>query len=139
MLEFRVSRRGAAVIGLWITLICGILCFVLRYLLGVWAIIIFLVCGALALTIGTAHFAACSLRCGAHHITVRSGILLCRTQRMPLKYISGCVILRSPLQRLTSTCVLILTTSGTLFFVWGAPLGDAERLSAHITYERGAL
>ncbi len=139
MLEFHVTRRGGAVIGLWISLICGILCFLLRYLSAAWAVIIFIVCAALALTVGTAHFASCSVRCGKHHITVRSGILFCRTQRLPLKYISGCIILRSPLQRLTSTCILVLTTSGTLSVIWGAPLAGAEKLSAHLTYERGDL
>ena len=139
MLEFHVTRRGAAVIGLWITLICGILCFVLRYLLAAWSFIIFAVCAAVALTLGTAHFASCSVRCAEHHITVRSGILFCRTQRLPLKYISGCIILHSPLQRLTSTCVLILTTSGRMSFIWDAALAGAEKLSAHLTYERGVL
>lgn len=140
-MEYQVSRRGAAVVSVQLTALAGLVCWVLgaSFEAGVLALGLFFVCAAVLLTLGTAHLASCRVRCGQHHLTVRRGLLFLSTRRLPLRFVTGCHVLRTPLSRLAGTCTLVLLSSGCLTLLPGLSEGDAQRLSAFLSYERGAL
>ncbi|MEG2698080.1 MAG: hypothetical protein RR951_04050 [Ruthenibacterium sp.] len=61
-------------------------------------------------------------------------IFRCATvvHRVPRRFVTGYYILSSPLQRRTGSCVLVLLYSGGLLVIPGAPLEDAEALTAQL-------
>ena len=138
-MEFSVSRRGAAVISLWFVLVGAAvsLPFWKNYFVNTF--LFFFAYSALCLCLLTLHFASCTVRVGAHHITVRRGVLFLRTRRLPLRFVAGCHVLRSPLQRLTGTCCISLYAAGSFTFVAGAPFAKAEQLATLLTQGRHTL
>ncbi|MEF9970094.1 MAG: PH domain-containing protein [Ruthenibacterium sp.] len=138
-MEFAVSRRGGAVIGLWAVLLCALVCAPFWHSAFLPTLAVFLGGSMLLFLMAAVHFSACKVRCGAHHLTMRRGILYTVTRRIPLRFITGCQILRSPLQRLTGTCILLLFASGSTTLIAGANFADAERLSAFLAHGRGTV
>ncbi|MEG0911265.1 MAG: PH domain-containing protein [Ruthenibacterium sp.] len=137
-MEFAVSRRGGAVIGLWAILLCALVCVPFWGSAFLPTLAVFILGGMFLFLVATVHFSTCHVRCGAHHLTMRRGILYTVTRRVPLRFVTGCQILRSPLQRLTGTCILLLFASGSTTLVAGADFADAERLSAFLAHGKGA-
>jgi len=136
-MEYTVPRRGAAIVSAWFAA-AGIL-LSLPFWNGGFAatlgalLVWFALCfGALA-----ARLASCVLRVGAHHLTLRRGLLFPVTRRVPLRYITGCHILQTPLQRMTGTCVLVLYASGCITVMPGAKRADAEALCTRLVYGGG--
>ena len=133
-MEYAVTRRGAALIGLW-GAAAGLAVslpfwhwapFLTLMLVLLWFLLCF---GVLASRL-------CSLRVrvGGHHLTVRVGLLFLSTKRIPLRFITGCHIWQTPLQRATGTCVLLLLASGTCALVPGLGRQDAELLAAKLSH-----
>lgn len=133
-MEFAVSRRGSAVIGLWAIVLCALLCAPFWHSAFLPTLAVFCIGGALLFLLTAVHFSTCKVRCGVHHLTMRRGILYTVTRRVPLRFITGCQILRSPLQRITGTCLLLLFASGSTTLIAGANFADAQRLSAFLAY-----
>lgn len=129
-MEFCVSRKGAAVVSLWFAAAGAVVS--IPFWRAFWletlgALIVYWI---LCLWLLTVRLASCKVRAGAHHLTVRRGVLFLTTRRLPLRWIAGCHILRTPLQRHTGTCLLVLYASGSITVVAGAPYAKAEQLSA---------
>ena len=131
VLSFAATRRGAAVVGLWsfaASVLCALLLRGFGWLPGAcWLL------AALSLTALPAYLSSAQVRCGAHHLTLRRGRILLTVQRMPLRFIAGCTIWATPLQRMTGTCVLVVHTSGAMSVIPGVRRSDAERLTAHLS------
>ncbi len=132
-MEYTVPRRGAAVVSAWPAGLGAVLslpfwknnaAFTLPALL-LWAAVCF---GILA-----PRLSSCVLRVGGHHLTLRRGLLFPVTRRIPLRFVTGCHILQSPLQRMTGTCVLALYSSGVTTVAPGLRRADAEALAALLT------
>ncbi len=131
VMNFTATRRGAAIVGLWAF---GASCLMAYLLAGfAWLPGLMWLCAALSVTALPAYLASAQLRCGAHHLTLRRGRVLSTVRRMPLRFITGCSIWATPLQRMTGTCVLVVHTSGVTTLVPGVRRSDAERLAAHLS------
>lgn len=78
--------------------------------------------------------ASCCVRVGGNHLTLRRGLLFPVTRRIPLRFLAGCHIVQTPLQRMTGTCLFFLYSSGCTTLVPGMRKADAERLSAKLTH-----
>ena len=136
-MEYAVPRRGAAIVSAWFAAAGVIISLpfwnggaaAALVALAVWMALCF---GALA-----ARLASCVLRVGEHHLTVRRGLLFPVTRRVPLRFITGCHIVQSPLQRMTGTCVLVLHASGCVTLMPGAKRADAEALCTRLAYGGG--
>ena len=55
-------------------------------------------------------------------------------RRIPLRFLAGCHIVQTPLQRMTGTCLFFLYSSGCTTLVPGMRKADAECLSAKLTH-----
>jgi membrane protein YdbS with pleckstrin-like domain len=133
-MEYHVSRRGAALIGLW----CAAPACALALLL--WRTAPAVVCTLLTLWLLACFCAlvprisSMRVRVGGNHLTLRSGILFLSTKRIPLRFITGCRIWQSPLQRRTGDCVLLLLASGTSALIPGIARRDAEHLASILSH-----
>ncbi len=136
-MEFSVSRRGGTAVSLWFVLLLGLLCLPFWKAHFLQTLGVFLTGSAVFLVLFSLHFASCNVRVGAHHLTVRRGLLFTTTRRLPLRFITGCHILRTPLGRLCGVCALILCASGSTTILLGVNTADAERLAAFLAHERG--
>lgn len=137
-MEYTVPRRGAAVVSLWFAAL-GALLLLLFLNVSVPALLAaLLVWFALCFGALSARLASCVLRVGAHHFTVRRGLLFPVTRRVPLHFLTGCHIVQTPLQRMTGTCVMILYASGCTTVLPGARRADAEALCARYLHGGGA-
>ena len=74
------------------------------------------------------------VRVGGNHLTLRRGLLFPVTRRIPLRFLAGCHIVQTPLQRMTGTCLFFLYSSGCTTLVPGMRKADAECLSAKLTH-----
>ncbi len=133
-MEYAVPRRGAAIVSAWFAALGALVS--LPFWRGAFAptlaalLVWFFLCfGALA-----ARLASCVLRVGAHHLTLRRGLLFPVTRRVPLRFITGSAILQTPLQRLTGTCLFVLYAGGCTTVMAGARRADAEALCARLNY-----
>lgn len=137
-MEYAVTRRGAALVGLWGAL-AGCAVSTPFWRLSFPGALLGLACWlALCGCVLVVRLSSCRVRVGCHHLTVRTGLLFLSTKRFPLRFITGCHIWQSPLQRATGTCVLLLFSSGTSALLPGLRLRDAECLAAALS-QRGAL
>lgn len=132
-MEFSVSRRGAAVVCLWFVLLGAVVCLPFWRMAFPTTLLCLMAYTLLCFCLLAPHFASCRIRVGAHHLTVRRGILFVSTWRLPLRFITGCYVLRTPLQRLTGTCCLVLFASGSFTVLPGVRFCDAETLTAQLT------
>lgn len=132
-MEFSVSRRGAAVVSAWFVLAGALVSLPFWRLFFQTTLLCLMAWALLCFALLIPHFSACTLRVGAHHLTLRRGILFLITRRVPLRFVTGCFLLRTPLQRLTGTCCLLLFTSGSILLVAGAGVAEAEALCARLT------
>ena len=78
--------------------------------------------------------ASSCVRVGGNHLTLRRGLLFPVTRRIPLRFLAGCHIVQTPLQRMTGTCLFFLYSSGCTTLVPGMRKADAECLSAKLTH-----
>lgn len=133
-MQFRVTRRGAAIVSAWAAGAGAVL------LSAFWrggAGMLVLCCAAWG---GVCFFAlapwlaSCGVRVGGNHLTVRQGLLFLSTKRLPLRFVTGCRIFQTPLCRAAGVCVLLLFSSGTVTLVPGARLADAEALAARVSH-----
>lgn len=133
-MEYRVPRRGAAIVSAWAALL-GVPVSLPLWRLGAPAAFTLLFLW-MALCFGalSARLASGVLRVGAHHFTLRRGRLFPVTRRVPLRFVTGCSILQSPLQRMTGTCLLLLYASGCTTLVAGLRRADAEALAERLSY-----
>lgn len=133
-MEFSVDRRGAAIVSGWCAAAGILVCLPFLWsfpvspliFLGLWLLLCF---GVLAPRIASA-----TVRVGGNHLTLRRGLFFPITRRIPLRFLSGCHIMQSPLQRMTGTCVFILYSSGCTTFIPGMRKADAELLSEKLTH-----
>ncbi len=133
-MEFSVDRRGAAIVSSWFAAAGILICLPFLSLfvippLAALAIWLFLCFGVLA-----PRLASGTIRVGGNHLTIRRGLFFPLTRRIPLRFLSGCHILQSPLQRMTGTCIFILYSSGCTTVAAGLRKADAELLSAKLTH-----
>lgn len=63
--------------------------------------------------------ASSCVRVGGNHLTLRRGLLFPVTRRIPLRFLAGCHIVQTPLQRMTGTCLFFLYSSGCTTLVPG--------------------
>lgn len=131
-MEYRVTRRGAAVIGVHLISVGLLLLFIVRNLFRF--TIIAAVFWLLFCLIGLIpHLSSCKLHIYENHLTVRTGILFVTTKRIPLRFVTGCHIVQTPLQHANATCSLFLLTSGSVTVILGMRRKDADILTTTLS------
>ena len=133
-MEFRVTRSGAALIGFWVILAGAVVSIPFWSLNAVAALFWLAVWCVVCLCVLVPRWASCRVRVGGNHLTVRRGLLFRGTKRMPLRFISGCHILQTPVGRRMGGCVLVLIASGTFTVIPGIRRADAEQLAAKLSH-----
>ena len=133
-MEFQVTRSGAALIGFWAAL-AGILVSLPFWMLNLLAALLWTAVWVLfCMCVLVPRWASCRVRVGGNHLTVRRGLLFLSTKRMPLRFITGCHIVQTPLGRRRGGCVLVLLASGTSTVIPGIRRADAEQLAARLSH-----
>ena len=130
VMTLRATRRGAAIVGLWSLAVSLAAAYLLRGL--VYLPLLAWLAAALSVTAVPEYFSSVHVRVGAHHLTMRRGRVLTTVRRVPLRFVAGCSIWASPLQRMTGTCILLIHTSGSTTFLPGIRRSDAEQLAAYL-------
>ncbi len=130
-MEFSATRRGSAIVAGWAAAAGLILIWALLpagriFLALFWVLLCF---GLLA-----PHLESCRVRVGGNHLTIRRGLIFFTTKRIPLRFITGCCIFRSPLCRACGTCVMLLFASGNFTVLPGVRLADAEHFAQRISH-----
>lgn len=133
-MEYSAVRRGAAVVGVWCAALGGLVCLPFwksRFLPTLAALALWL---AVCFGVVAPRLASGTVRLGGNHLTLRRGKLFLTTRRIPLRFVTGCQIIQTPLQRLSGTCIFLLFTSGCTAAAPGLLRADAEALSARLTH-----
>ena len=129
-MEFHATRRGCAIAATWLALAGGA---VILLLAGVRPLL-FLLWLAVCYGVAAPHLSSCRVRIGGNHLTIRRGLVFFSTKRIPLRFVTGCWLLRSPLCRATNTCLMIIFSSGSVSLVPGVRIADAERLAERVSH-----
>lgn len=132
-MTIRVTRGAAALISTWLVA-AGFLVSLLfwrRWFLQ--TLLAFLAWSAVSMVLCTLYVASFRVFVGRHHISVRHGLFFLFTHRVPCRFVTGCHIWSSPLQRRMGSCILVLVSSGSTLLIPGAPLADAQALAARLT------
>lgn len=133
-MEYTVPRRGAAVVSAWLAGLGALVCLPFwksSFASTLMALLLWL---AVCFGILAQRLSSYVLRVGEHHLTLRRGLLFPVTRRVPLRFVTGCHIVQSPLQRMTGTCLLFLYSSGVTTLAPGLRRADAEALAARLTH-----
>ena len=134
-MAFHATRRGAAIVGLWLVLAGALAAFLLSpggwapVLLAVWAAAVF---GGLVPRLASAR-----LYIGRHHVSARWGLLFPSVRRFPRRFVTGCHILETPLCRLAGVCVLMFSNSGAFLILPGFEAKDAQQAARLMSLEEG--
>ena len=127
-MAFHATRRGAAIVGLWLVL-AGALAALAPVLLAVWAAAVF---GGLVPRLASAR-----LYIGRHHVSARWGLLFPSVRRFPRRFVTGCHILETPLCRWAGVCVLMFSNSGAFLILPGFEAKDAQQAARLLSLEEG--
>lgn len=133
-MEFSVDRKGALLVSGWFAAAGIVLCLPFLSLFSVSPLIVLAVWLFLCFAVLAPRLISAVIRVGGNHLTVRKGVFFPVTRRIPLRFLSGCHILQSPLQRMTGTCLFILYSSGCTTVLAGLRKEDAELLSEKLSY-----
>ena len=133
-MEYTVPRRGAAVVSAWFAGLGALLSLPFWKNFFVTTLMTLLLWAAVCFGVLAPRLSSDVLRVGAHHLSLRRGLLFPVTRRVPLRFLTGCHILQSPLQRMTGTCVLLLYSSGVTTIAPGMRRADAEALAVMLTH-----
>lgn len=134
-MTFHATRRGAAIVGLWLVLAGALAAFLFSpggwapVLLAVWAAAVF---GGLVPRLASAR-----LYIGRHHVSARWGLLFPSVRRFPRRFVTGCHILETPLCRLTGVCVLMFSSSGAFLILPGFESKDAQHVARLLALGEG--
>ncbi len=133
-MEYTVPRRGAAVVSAWLAGLGALLVWLFWRDDFAFALPVLVFWTAVCFGIVSPRLSSYVLRVGGHHLSLRRGLLFPVTRRVPLRFVTGCHMVQSPLQRMTGTCVFLLYSSGVTTVVPGMRRADAEALAAMLTY-----
>lgn len=125
-MAFHATRRGAAIVGLWLVLAGALAAFLLSP--GGWAPVF----GGLVPRLASAR-----LYIGRHHVSARWGLLFPSVRRFPRRFVTGCHILETPLCRLAGVCVLMFSNSGAFLILPGFEAKDAQQAARLLSLEEG--
>lgn len=134
-MTFHATRRGAAIVGLWLVLAGALAAFLFSpggwapVLLAVWAAAVF---GGLVPRLASAR-----LYIGRHHVSAHWGLLFPSVRRFPRRFVTGCHILETPLCRLAGVCVLMFSSSGAFLILPGFEAKDAQQAARLLSLEEG--
>lgn len=129
-MAFHATRRGAAIVGLWLVLAGALAAFLFSpggwasALVAVWAVAVF---------VGLVP----RLASGRHHVSARWGLLFPSVRRFPRRFVTGCHILETPLCRLAGVCVLMFSSSGAFLILPGFEAKDAQQATRLLSLEEG--
>ena len=134
-MAFHATRRGAAIVGLWLVLAGALAAFLFSpggwasALVAVWAVAVFV--GLVP------RLASAKLYIGRHHVSARWGLLVPSVRRFPRRFVTGCHILETPLCRLAGVCVLMFSNSGAFLILPGFEAKDAQQAARLLSLEEG--
>ena len=127
-MEIQATWRGCAVASAWAAALGAL---VFTALLGPNALVL-IGWTALSFLLLTPFFRSFRIRVDEHRLVIRAGRVFFFKQHIPLRFITGCTVLCTPLGRLTHTGVLVLSFSGGVCVVCGLSLRDAALLSRRL-------
>lgn len=111
---------------------------VLLALLGVswWPLV---VCYCAVCFLGLApRLASCRVQVHESHLAIHKGVMFRSGMRLPLRFLSGCRVLRSPLGRMAGGCTMLLSYSGGAVLLIGIHEQDAAAFCTRF-FHGGAL
>lgn len=127
-MEVQATWRGCAIVSLWVAVLGAL---VFTAFLGP-RLLVILAWTALSFLLLTPSLRTFRVHVDERRLTVRAGRVFFLKQHIPLRFITGCTVLRTPLGRLTRTGVFVLSFSGGVCVVCGLSLRDAAALSRHL-------
>ncbi len=126
-MQFTVKNKGALIISMELALLCAVVS-------GIVAILFFW----LGILLGAVCLLACILLYFRMHrarvciseteLTLHKGVFFPLILRIPVRFLTACHILQTPLQRAFGVCVCVLISSGTFALLLGANYQDAMAL-----------
>lgn len=127
-MKIQATWRGCAVASAWAA---GLGALVFTALLGP-NVLVLLGWTALTFLLLTPFLRSFCICLDEHRLVLRAGHMFFFKQHIPLRFITGCTVLRTPLGRLTHTGVVVLSFSGGVCVVCGLSLHDAALLSRRL-------
>ena len=129
-MEYRLQRRGLAVLALWLCLPgCALSAFF--FWQSVPAGLVFLcawVAAALILCLGRG--ASVRVRCERGELQVQAGVVFRTLKRLPVRFVSGVQVLSTPLLAWAGCRILTVHSAGIVLALAGLTAEDAQRLAA---------
>ncbi len=128
-MNIRVSRQNAAIISLWFIALGFIFSLIVLFFFNaIYALVFFAFFSLFSMLFGTVYFSSFKLFIGKTHVSLRHGRLLKFTHRMPRRFVTGCHIISSVLQRQKNICILIILCSSGFYIVPGITLNCAQKV-----------
>lgn len=125
MQQWQVTKRGGAIAGFWLVLLAVPVWLVLRLALPVSANYLLLAWAVAMLAMYTMRATGYTVQAVNGTLVVHRGVAFYNERRIALRLVSGVHIIRTPLQRATRTCTMVITTSGCTLLVAGLCYADA--------------
>lgn len=130
-MNFTVSRKGALLVGFWLTGLAaaaGLLLWLLfDFFLG---LCIFAPLCVLSFFVSILHRRGYSVRVTARELSIERGFFYRSLQRIPRRSVTGVSCFSTPLSRLLGVSAVVIHSTGLSTLMVGLSIADSERLRA---------
>lgn len=135
-MNFTISRKGALLVGCWLTALAAAAGLLLWLLGGIcWGAGSFLLLSAAAFCFGELHRRGYRVRVTERELSIERGFFYRVLQRIPRRCVTGVNCFSSPLSRRLGVCAVLIHTTGLSTPVIGLSIADSERLRAALILE----
>lgn len=123
------TKSGILVFQLWAALVLTVPCLALFWQMWWLCLAVWLVSSAIAAFFVRRWLSRISLRLIDYQLRLKTGSMLRVSRRQPVWSVCSVRIVQTPLMKYTSTCLLVLYSSHSVWVVPAVSLEQAEKLS----------
>ena len=135
-LNFTVSKKGALLVGCWLTGFAAVAGFLFWLLFGLlWGMGVFLLLTALSFCFGELHRRGYRVRITERELSIERGFFYRILQRIPRRCITGVSCFSSPLGRRLGVCAVVIHSTCLSTPIIGLTIADSERLRGALSLE----
>lgn len=107
------TKRGAALLAAWVFIGCGLIAFFLPFGSALLRLAVSFAAALLSFPFFFLRLSSARFTVKEKEFCVARGVLFLRKKRLPIRYLTGLSIFRTPLQRVFGLCTLTLYASGS--------------------------
>ncbi|MEG2053460.1 MAG: PH domain-containing protein [Oscillospiraceae bacterium] len=125
---FRIKKTSSFIVTCWVLILLAIIFFFIPFKDFFTPFFLWLGLGLFVGSILWLHSGTVKLEVRERELYFERGILILQSKRLPLRYITGLYILRTPLQRLFKQCTVVICSAGSFSFFIGFNISDVNVL-----------